>query len=198
MPLNRDDFPDLTDAQWDALSTAHDAEVDRARTQASTTAREKARQGYVSQAEVDAKVQAALEAEQERAKMDAKQLLDADREAFETERKDFAKERRQHTAKTKLTEGGIPADKVDSLLPLFAGVDDKVLDTTIDTLVTTHKEAVKAQVDAEKVALLGGATPPASSTVAPTDAEAAAYKLATDGDVAGAADALLRQAGLVT
>jgi hypothetical protein len=193
MTLNRDDYPDLTDEQWKAL----EAEVDRARTEASKTARENARKGMVAEADAEARVATALEAERERAKMDAAQLLDADRKALEEQQAALLGQERTFKARARLTEADLPKEQIEKLLPLFAGVDDKNLDVTLDAFITTHEDSVKSKVDAEKVALLGGATPPADQTAAPTDADAAAVQLAETGDAVGAADALLRQAGLV-
>lgn len=195
--LNRDDYPGLTDEQWDALNVTVNAEIDRERTKASNTARENARKGYVPEADKQAAIDAALDAERERAKMDAAQILDADRKAFEAREKAFAAEQRTFKARTKLVEAKLPADKIETLLPLFAGVDDKALDTTLDTFITTYQDGVKAQVDEAKIALLGGATPPKGSTTAQTDAASAAVKLAQSGDDAGAAQVLLAEAGLV-
>lgn len=195
--LNRDDYPGLTDEQWDALQAAVQAEGDRRATEASKTARDNARKGYIPESEAEARAAAALEKERERLEMDEAQRLAADRQALADREAQFNVQQRTFKAQRKLAEAGLPEDKVATLLPLFAGVDDKALDTTLDTFITTHQETVKAAVDAEKVALLGGATPPAGSTSAPTDAETAANKLAENGEVAAAAETLLKQAGLV-
>lgn len=191
MPLNRDDYPGLTDEQWTALN----AEVDRARTEASNTAREKARKGMIAESDVDARVTAALDAERERLKMDEAQRLEADRKALEDQRDAFLGQQRTFKARTHLKDAGFADDKIESLLPLFAGVDDKALDATLNTFVTTHTESVKAQVDAEKVALLGGATPPANPTTGPVDANAAAVDAFKAGDDAAAVQALIDAAG---
>jgi len=190
MTLNRDDFPTLTEEQWNTIV----AENDRRATDASRTAKN----GMFKESEVQARINAALESERERLAMDEAQRLEADRKAFEQKQAEFAATQRQFTAKQKLLDGGLPADKVDGLLPLFAGVDDKALDTTITSFVTTYQEGVKAQVDAEKQTLLGNATPPAGTTTGPVDTNTTAAKLLEQGDAVGALDALIGAASGAT
>jgi hypothetical protein len=55
MTLNRDDFPEMTDEQWNAIK----AEGDRRATQASATAKT----GLLKPEEVQAQIATALEAE---------------------------------------------------------------------------------------------------------------------------------------
>lgn len=193
--LNRDDYPTLTDEQWTALQASISSDMDRARTEASTTASKNAEKKAL--AAQQAAIDAAVEAEREKLTATEAERLDIDRKALAADKAAIAAERKTFTATKKLTEAGFQADKIESLLPLFSGVDDKVLDGTLDTFITTYNDGVKAQVDAEKVALLGGATPPKGSILAPSDATTAANQLALAGDDVGAADALLRQAGLV-
>lgn len=197
MALNRDDYPDLTDEQWTALTAAFAAEGDRRATEASKTARDNARKGYLSEADADARIQTALETERERLKMDEAQKLEADREALKEQQNALLSQQRTFTARAKLTEAGLPAEQIEKLLPLFAGVDDKALDATLEAFITTHDESVKTKVDAEKVALLGGATPPAGSANGSPEADASVATFAEKGDDVSAADAALRQAGLV-
>ena len=139
MTLRREDFPDLTDEQWAAIQ----AEGDRRATQATQTAK----QGLLTQAEADALVQARIAEERQRIEATEAEKLELDRKKLEQREAAFTAEQRKFTAKNKLLEGGIPADKVESLLPLFAGVDDKALDAAITTFVTTTKETIDAQVD---------------------------------------------------
>jgi uncharacterized protein YbcC (UPF0753/DUF2309 family) len=191
--LNRDDYPGLTDEQWTALN----AEIDRARTEASNTARTNARKGYIAESEAETRAQAALEKERERLAMDEAQRLEADRKALADQQAALAAQQRTFKAQKKLAEAGLPEDKVSSLLPLFAGVDDKALDTTLDTFITTHQESVKAQVDKEKVALMGGATPPAAPTTGQVDTNTVAQQQIESGDLVGAAASIFAAAGVL-
>lgn len=191
MTLNREDYPDLTDEQFNAIN----AEIDRARTQASETARKNA-----EKAAKTAQESAIAEAiERERAKLEA-----TDNERLEMQRKELAEreaqiaaQQRAFTAKSKLAEV-LPADKIESLLPMFVGVDDKALEGTLDTFIASLNDTVKLKVDTEKKALLEAATPPASPTATPVGNDAATAELLAKGETAAAADLLLQQAGYTT
>ena len=189
MTLNRADFPDLTDEQWDAIQ----AEGDRRATDASKTARKNAEKEAerVRQAAIDE----ALEEERTKLAASEEERLQMERKKIEDERAKVAAERREFAAKTKLLEAGLPADKVDTLLPLFTGVDDKALDTALDTFINTHKESVKAQVDAEKQALIDNAQPSNQPVDGPVDVSTAAQELLAKGEDAAALDIMLKDAG---
>jgi hypothetical protein len=187
MTLKREDFPDLTDEQWAAIQ----AEGDRRATDATKTAKK----GLLTQAEVEAQVAERVAEERQRIEATEAEKLEIDRKAFEAREAAFKADQRKFTAKSKLLEGGIPADKVESLLPLFAGVDDKALDAAITTFVTTTKETIDAQVDKEKQNLLGNATPPADGTKAPVGQDEQIAQAYTEGNVEVGLDLALAQAG---
>lgn len=190
MTLNRDDYPDLTDEQWEGIK----AEMDRARTQASTTAKK----GMLSEREVQERIDAALVEERTRIEASDNERLELDRKKLADEQAAFIAERRSFTAKAKLIEAGIPAEKVDALLPMFVNVDDKTLPTVLETFVGTVQETVKGQVDSTKEALLESATPPSSPTNAPVDVSTVAAERLKAGDEVGALDVMLKAAGYDT
>lgn len=188
MPLNRADFPEMSDELWANI----EAEADRRATAATQTAK----RGLLTPDEAQAQVNAALEAERARLEADERGKLEIDRKALEAEQAKLAADRKSLKATKKLTAAGVPEDKIEALLPLVVGVADEVLDTTLDTLIATVKDTVKVQVDTTKQELLTNGTPPASSTTAPTDKQTAAATLAAT-DQVGAAQLLLEDAGLV-
>ncbi len=187
--LNRADFPEMSDEQWKSIQ----AEADRRATDATHTAK----RGLLTPEEVAAKIEEAVTAKKAELEADEAGKLEIQRKAIDERERAFKAEQRAFKAKTKLIAAGLDETKVENLLPLFAGVDDTALDTSLDTFITTYQEGVKTQVDAEKIALLGGAKPPKGSTHAATDAETSSVTLAQKGDDAGAAQVLLAEAGLV-
>lgn len=187
MVLNRSDFPEMTDDQWKMI----EAENDRRAKQASDTARK----GLLKPDEVQKQIAEAVEEERRRLEADEAGRLQMEREAFEKERQSFAAERRSLTAKTMLTEAGLPAEKVDAILPLVANVGDDALASTLDAFISVYQDSVKAAVDKERQTLLGNATAPATGIEGPTDASAKADELFEAGDTVGGLDALLEAAG---
>lgn len=192
MTLNRDDFPEMTDEQWKAI----EAEADRRANEASSTARTKAEKAAekAKESEIQAAVQKALEEERTRLEMDEAQKLEADRQKLAEAAAELATERKKLSATKKLA-AVFSDEKVESLLPMFVAVDDANLDATLDAFISTYNDTVKTQVDTVKQELLGNATPPAGNTGNPTDATAAANKMAQDGNPVGALGALLAEAG---
>ena len=191
MTLNREDYPDLTDEQFNAIN----AEIDRARTQASETARKNAEKA--AQRAQEAAIAEAIEREREKLEANDNERLEIQRRELAEREAQIAAQQRAFTAKTKLAEV-LPADKIESLLPMFVGVDDKQLEGTLDTFIANLNETVKQKVDAEKQALLDAATPPASPTSTPVGTDAATAELLAKGETAAAADLLLQQAGYTT
>lgn len=193
MTLKREDYPDLSDEQWDELK----AEFDRARTQASETARKNAEKAAekARETEIQDAISAAVEDERARIEASETERLELDRQKVEDERAKLATERRTFTAHNRLVEAGISSEKADEMVTLFAGVDDKALDTTLDTFINTYQETVKAQVDTEKQNLLDNATPPAGSTTAPKDMSTVAAEKLESGDTVGALSDMLESAG---
>lgn len=191
MTLNRADFPEMTDEQWNAIV----AENDRRATEASKTARDNA--AREQQKAIQDAVTAALDAERARLEMDEQQKLEADRKALADQQAAIAAERRSLAATKKLTAAGFAEDKIDSLLPMFSNVADDALDTVLDSFVANVTETVKTQVDSAKKELLNAATPPNDPTAAPVSPNAAAQQLIDTGDAVGAAEMLLKDAGLV-
>jgi len=186
MTLNRSDYPEMSDEQWKQIET----EGDRRATEASKTAKN----GLLKPVEVQAKIDEAIEAERARLEADEQGKLELDRKAFETEKAAHAVERKSFTAKTKLLAAGLPEDKIEGLLPMFLGVDDKVLDATLDTFVKTYTEGVEAKVDSTKQALLDGASPPADPSGGPVDKSALLQGHLDAGNEAAAVEVLLEQA----
>lgn len=185
MPLNKEDF---TEEQWAEIQ----ADIDRARTQASETARKRAEQ--TAEAERAAAIQAAIEDERVRLEASEAEKLELDRKKLEAESQAVAAERKSLAAQKKLAAAGVPEDKIEALLPMFVSVDETKIGTTVDAFVKMYEEGVKTKVDAEKQALLNGATPPANATDAPTDATTKAAALASEGHGAEAIDVLLTAA----
>ena len=189
MALKQEDF---TEEQWAAIV----AETDRRAHDAAETARKKALKAAedAAQERIDAAVadeRARLEADEQGRIEIEKKKLDEIRQTIEAERKSLA-------ATKKLLAAGFNDSEVETLLPMFVGVDDKNLDSAIETFVGATENLVKAQIDAVKQELLNNATPPTNPTGGPTDAATAALELASKGDDVGAIDALLTDAGMTT
>lgn len=193
MLLNRDDFPDLTDEQWEKLQADVTAEGDRRATEASKTARKNAEKD-AARTQQEA-IDAAVAAEREKLEADEQGKLEIQRKELAKQEAEIATERRSLKATKALLAAGLPEDKVDGLLPMFVTVEDTQLETALDTFTKVYTEGVKAQVDAQKQELLGNATPPAGGTGGPADLGTAALEAANKGDEVGAVDMLLKQAG---
>ncbi|MBW2595143.1 MAG: DUF4355 domain-containing protein [Deltaproteobacteria bacterium] len=187
--LKREDYSDLSDEQWGAL----EADFDRARTQASDTARKKAEKEAAKNQETA--ISAAVEDMRKRIEMDETERLKADHEkamrAIEEQRAELAADRKSLTATKKLATAGLPEDRIEELLPMFVGVDTKDLDTTLDGFIKTYQDTVKATVDAEKQKLLENATPAPGSTEAPIGVNEQAAEFLKTGDDAQAVQAML-------
>jgi hypothetical protein len=182
MPLKKEDF---TDEQWAEIV----ADLDRARTDASKTARKNAEK----EAETEMTVKIAEAVEKERAKLEADEQgkLEIQRKEIETAQTALVKERKSLAATKKLVSAGFGDEDVEALLPIFVGVDDKTFDATIESFIKVNQATVKSQVDAVKQELLNNATPPASPSGAPVDAETAARAASKAGNDAQAFDILL-------
>ena len=189
MTLNRDDFPEMTDEQWAAIS----AEGDRRASAASETARKNAEKAAAEAR--SAAIAEAVEAERARLEMGEQEKLEADRQALAQMQAEIARERRSLAATKKLAAAGLPDDKVEAMLAIFVGVDDQLLDPTLDAFITTYQDTVKSAVDAEKQALLGNATPPAGPTSGHVDVQTQVMELTKSGDTVAALDLLLTQSG---
>lgn len=188
MTLNRADFPEMTDEQWNAIV----AESDRRATEAAETARKKAEK--TAESARQAAIDTALEAERARMEASETERLELDRKAIADDRAALAAERKSLTASKKLAAAGLPDEKIQTLLPMFVAVDDKVLDATLDTFVETYQTTVKSAVDAEKKALLEAATPPSTSPNAPVEPNAVVGELIAKGNDLMAIDALITAA----
>lgn len=181
-PLNKDDF---SEEVWAEI----EAEIDRARTQASQTATKNAERK--AKDSIQPQIDAALEAERQRLEMNEQEKLEADRKVVEAARLALAAEAKGLKATKKLTVAGIPEDAIETLLPMFVGLDDKVFDASVDSFIALNQNLVKTQVDSVRQKLLTGATPPALPTGGPVDAQTAANEMAKTGNVAAAIDLLL-------
>lgn len=188
MTLTRENF--ASDEDYNEYK----ADLDRARKQASDTARKNAEKEALAAQE--AAIAEAVEAERRRIEMDEKERIEADRAALEAQAQKLAQERRGLAATKKLAVAGFPDEAIEGLLPLFVSLDDKHFESAVESFITTHQTLVKNQVDAVRQELLG-ATPPSGSTQAQVDRNTQAQQLLDAGDEVGAAEVLLQEAGLI-
>ena len=199
MALTREDFPEMTDEQWESI----EAENDRARTQASNTATKNAEKDAkkAQDTAIKAAEAAARADERKRIEMDEAERIAEDRkkatQELEEQKAEVAAERKSLTATKKLAAAGLTEERITELLPMFVTVNDADLSGVLDSFVKTYQETVKDSVDAEKQTLLDNATPPAGPTDGPVDASAAATKFLSEGEDAAAVDTLLTEAGYV-
>ena len=193
MTLNREDYPDLTDEQWEKIQ----AEFDRRATQASETARKKAEREAREAAEKDLskRVESAVEAERAKMEADEQGKIEIMRKEVVEAQAALAADRKSLVATKKLAGAGLNEEVVEGLLPMFVNVPDDSLEATLTTFIKTYQDGVKNQVDSEKQKLLEGATPPISPTGAPVDSNTRVTQLIEAGDPVGAIDSLLKQAG---
>lgn len=187
MTLNREDFPEMSDEQWNAIV----AEGDRRASQASQTAAK----GKVAETEVQARIDAALTAERARLEASEAERLEMERKDITEQRDAIERDKRTLAATKKLSAAGFSEERIETLLPLFAGADQAKLDTTLDGFITSFNDMKKAEVDAVRQELLGNATPPAGQKGGPVDTNTEVAQLIESGDTAGALDKMLEGAG---
>ena len=184
MTLNKEDF---TEEQWAEIQ----AEIDRGRTQASSTARKKAEQEL--ERKLQERIEAAVAEEREKLEMDEQQKLEVERKKIEKAQSELARERKSLKATKKLAAAGVADEAIEKLLPMFTALDESAFDTTIDSFIEVNTNLVNTQVDAVKQELLQ-ATPPGNNNAAPVDTEAQVKTALEQGNSVGAIDLLLQAA----
>lgn len=182
MPLNKEDF---SEEVWAEIQ----ADIDRERLKASDTARKNALKS--AEAEMNEKIQTALNDERARMEMNEQEKLDVERKKIDEARRALDADKKSLAATKKLVSAGFPDDAIESVLPLFIGLDDKTFPTAVDSFINVNQNLIKAQVDSVKQELLNNATPPSTNTDAPVDKAAAAMAAAKQGNDAAAIDLLL-------
>jgi hypothetical protein len=186
MALKKEDF---TEEQWAEIQV----EADRRASTASETARKNAERAAA--ADTDTKIADALERERAKFEADEAGKLEIQRKEIADAQKALAIDRKGLVTAKKLAAAGLSDDAIESLLPMFVNVDDKMLGTTLDSFVMLHQNSVKTEVDAAKQILLGNATAPANSQSAPVGNAAAAAAAIKSGDEAMAIELLMNPTG---
>lgn len=188
MALKKEDF---TEEQWADIQ----ADIDRERLKASDTARKNAEKA--ADAALAEKVTEAVNDERARLEMSEQQKLEAERKKVEDASAALAKERKGLMAEKKLVGAGFPEDSIETLLPLFVGLDDAAFGGAVDSFISMNQSLVKTQVDTLKQELLHNATPPNTPPGASVDQNTAAMEAAKAGNAAEAIDLLISGAPTV-
>jgi polyhydroxyalkanoate synthesis regulator phasin len=182
-PLNKEDF---TEEQWEAIM----ADMDRARLQASETARKNARKEF--EAELQRRLEEALAEERQKMEMSEQEKLEAERAKIEQLKNEVARERRLFKATKTLLNAGFKDEQLEAILPLFENVGDDVLDTSLEKFIQTNQSLIEEKVNAVKQELLGNATLPESgSTSTPSDPTVLVKTALEQGNDAAAIETLL-------
>ena len=119
------------------------ADLDRARTQASKTAYENARKQVMTDAEVEKYYRERFEQE---AAMTAEQKYQAELDKLQATQKDLAVKESRLFAKQKLVDSGFAGDNLDSILDFVVSSDIKDTEGKIDRFLGLFNESLDAKV----------------------------------------------------